>query len=80
MVEDGDLSVSGEVYEGDPAVYSSQGVPVDSLTLGVALDGGVYRPLAELLARVPADFLRTVCVWHAAGLKAEAWTAMRGLA
>lgn len=86
MIEDGDLSVSGEQYAGPYAMvtYSTQGVPVDSITLGVAMDGGIYHDLGVLLERLRerADaekFERTVLLWHGAGLRGEAWEAARTL-
>jgi hypothetical protein len=69
----GELAITAEVYDGRPDTYSAQGVPVSSLTLGVALDGGVRYPLADLLAKTPVGARSSVCIWHGAGLQPEDW-------
>jgi hypothetical protein len=70
------LAVTAEVYNGQPDTYSAQGVPVSSLTLGVAMDGGLRYPLAGLLAKTPANLRSTVCIWHGSGLLPEDWAAL----
>ncbi len=74
-----ELSASGEVYNGRPDTYSSQGVPVSSLTLGVAMDAGLHYPLDDLLAKTPANLRSTICVWHGSGLLPEDWAALTNL-
>ena len=64
----GRQALIAEVYNGRPDTYSSQGVPVASLCLGVSMDGGLRYPLADLLERTPAGARSTVSLWHAHGI------------
>lgn len=86
MIEAGDLSVSGEQYTGPAAMrgYSAGGVPVDSICLGVAMDGDTHHPLGALLAalgeRHDADrFLHSILVWHGGGLTEADWQTLATL-
>ena len=74
-----ELEVTGEVYNGRPDTYSSQGVPISSLTLGVAMDNGLRYPLTDLLTKTPAGAKNTICVWHGSGLLPEDWAALQTL-
>lgn len=76
IVGAGDLAVAGEVYNGRPDTYSSQGVPVASFCLGVAMDNNLRYPLDELLAKTPVGARSTYGVWHGAGLLPADWKAM----
>lgn len=71
----GELAFIGEVYRPDPR-YSARGIPISSGLFGVALDGGLYQPVAEYLAVMPAGFDPTFGVYHAAGLRPADWHAL----
>lgn len=79
LAENFQVAYSGEVYDGRPDTYSSQGVPISSFTLGVALDDGVHYPLGDLLAKTPAGARSSVCIWHGSGLLPEEWELLRAL-
>lgn len=76
MIHEGDLSVSGEQYAGPDAMatYSAGGVPVDSITVGVAMDKGVHYSLSDFPVLAP-----TILVWHGGGLRPDDWEVLRGL-
>ena len=79
LVLAGKLACTHEVYDGNPADDNTEGLPVSSFTLGVAMDAGVYYPLADLLGRTPAGARPGICVWHGSGLRDPDWAALASL-
>lgn len=79
LVRTGLMACTHEVYDGNPADDSTQGLPVSSFTLGVAMDKGVHYPLADLLAKTPAGARPGICIWHGAGLLPDEWELLRSL-
>jgi hypothetical protein len=59
----GELAVSGEHYGVHPD-YSAGGVPIDSVTLGVALDAGVHVPIGDYWPVMTPGQRQTFCVYH----------------